>query len=96
MKYILNSLSNEKSRITYEQQNENKGNDSHNYILEEITNRVGNSRDKRYINQEFRALKQERVSSDYEGITIEADRSTDIKQLTESLIYKLKNSFGNP
>ena len=95
MKYILNSLD-EKARITYEKQKEDKSADSHNYILGEITTRVNNTKDKRYINEEFRTLKLERVSSDYDGKIFDSNKSTEPKQLSEGLISKLKNSFGNP
>ncbi len=95
MKYILCNLKDEKSRITYEQQDNPKGKEGkfHKYILDKISFLVDNPRNKRYINEEFQYLKQQRKLSDYDSKVFNDRESLDIKEKSEALIRRLKDSF---
>lgn len=95
MKHILCNLKDEKSRITYEIQFE-KGKEygsSHDYILKEIAYRVTNPKNRKYISEEFRVLKQKRVLSDYDVKIFDEMESIEAKEQSDGLIRKLKDSI---
>lgn len=96
MKYMLAHATN--SPLTYERQKENaraqKG-DSHEYILDEIRQRINKRKDATDFTHDVRELKSRRVSADYEMNEITLDESIECKERAEGLISKLKRYFGN-
>lgn len=90
MKYILAVKSN--PFIPYNKQNESKT-DSHNYILDEIKNRINNPRIARRIYDKVRVLKRWRVLADYEDKFFSQEEAIDCKDQAEGLIRELKSIF---
>lgn len=94
MKYMLANTRN--SPISYAQQEKGSNNrSSHEYILQEIKNKISNNRRRRDFDQEFRALKRSRRNADYKTQIISTNDSLDCKQKADSLIAKLKQNFGD-
>lgn len=92
MKYMLANT--DKNPISYEGQNIDGG-DTHRFILQEIRNRIKNSRNAASFVDGFRDLKQARVNADYTLQEFSADDSTDYHQKANGLITNLKTYFGN-
>lgn len=92
MKYILAHYS--ANPICYADQNKIGSQGSHEFILNEIRNRVRDSKKAKEIVDLFRLLKNRRVKADYEESLFDLDNSLDIKQKSESLDRKLKDQFG--
>lgn len=92
MKYILAHYS--AKPICYAVQDKIDSSGSHEYILNEIRNRVRDSKKAKEIVDIFRLLKNRRVKADYRDVLFSLDDSLDIKQKSESLERKLKDQFG--
>lgn len=92
MKYMLAMTSDRP--ISYEKQSETKQ-DSHEYILCEIQNRISNPKNARNFTAKVRDLKQLRVIADYETKVFSDIEGLDCKSKAEGLIANLKNYFGN-
>lgn len=93
MKYMLAKT--ERTPIEYEKQNNNKGGDTHTFVLDEIKNRIKNPKNARTFAQEVRFLKAERVQADYELRSFTDEESLDCMQNAKGLITNLKTYFGN-
>lgn len=93
MVYLLNAV--RVNPISYDEQKRHANSqDSHNYILEEISNRMqAPLRDERRFKEGVRNLKQARVQADYEVESINIDDSLRYKQLADGLIAQLKQYF---
>lgn len=93
MVYLLNAV--KVNPITYEAQKEStRDQDSHNYVLDAISNRMqAPLREERRFKEGVRNLKQARVQADYEVEAITVDESLRYKQLADGLIAKLKQYF---
>lgn len=92
MKYVLANLKN--NPIPYDKQTSDEKS-SHEKILDEIKNRINNPKNKRKFAEEFRNLKNERKMADYTDKQFNEEESADCKQRAESLLYKLKDFFGD-
>lgn len=93
MKYMLNTT--RTRAIPYEEQ-EYKGEDSHERIITEISNRISASpKDIRIFKEKVRFLKEDRVRADYKLDVFDAGESADVKQRAEGLITNMKTYFGN-
>lgn len=92
MKYILANCSDRP--ISYAVQNNHKGEDSHEYILIGIKNRIKNSNKAKDIVQIFRYLKSERVEADYRDKIFTQIDALDIKLKSENLRQRLNDQFG--
>lgn len=92
MKYMLANT--DRSPLTYQEQMvTNKG--SHEYILEEIANRINSPTNKRTFTQQVRVLKKLRLDADYTERDFSEDESLDAKEKADNAISKLKQYFGN-
>ena len=86
-------LANAKRRpLSYIQQEEKaKSSGSHNYILQEIRNRLQVSvKEEKAFSEEFLRLKSFRVDADYSTRQFNLDGSCQCKDIADRLIYKLK------
>lgn len=92
MKYILANCSDRP--ISYDVQDKHKGDNSHIYILTEISNRAKNPKKAKDIVQIFRYLKDERVEADYHDKIFTQNDALSIKQTSENLRQKLNDQFG--
>lgn len=94
MKYYLAKTS--RNPITYESQDNAFGQDSHEYILREIRNRlrVSPSSESKF-DQSVRNLRHLRVEADYTIKNFNAEESADAKQAADGIIANLKTYFGN-
>lgn len=94
MKYILANVSH--NPISYEIQNLHSGESSHEYILDEIKNRISTSpRNLRNFCEGVRFLKSERVDADYKLRIFTESEGLSCKSKAEGLIANLKTYFGN-
>lgn len=91
MKYIL---AHHQRSISYDIQNQKREGDSHLYILEQINNRIGDSRKGTKICQYFRYLKDLRVEADYREKLFTDIECLDVKEVSEGLKKKLNDQFG--
>ena len=93
MKYILAHAKIDK--ITYAQQLEEGGDNSHRYILDKILLKLDfNQTDKRIFKEDLRNLKRARVEADYSVGTFTVDEALDFKRMAERLIALL-NKVSN-
>ncbi|WP_459187296.1 HEPN domain-containing protein [Parabacteroides sp. APC149_11_2_Y6] len=92
MKYIL--AHHAERPISYDVQNEKRETGSHDFILEEINNRIDSHKKAKDIVEFFRYLKSERVDADYRDKLFDAEACLDIKQKAEGLKTKLNDQFG--
>ena len=86
MKYLLAEKAD--SRIPYELQN-SLGESSHNYILEEIKNRIKNVNTARKIRERIVNLRQHRIEADYRSKVFEQDEALECKQEADAIIENL-------
>ena len=94
MKYMLENT--DRNPISYEVQSENtKVQNSHEYMILEIKQRIPKQKDARDFAQDVRALKKDRVDADYSTREFSVEESLNCKQQVEGLITKLKTYFGN-
>lgn len=93
MKYML-AHTNE-SPITYDEQDSSCGNDSHNFILQKVQNRITNPRNARNFAQKVRDLKNIRITADYHIEMVDQESGLDCLQKAETCISNLKQYFGN-
>lgn len=93
MKYMLANTSN--NPIDYTAQNNHIGESSHDYIFDEICNRISNPSNERRFKQFFKNLKKDRVEADYSIRNFSCEESLDCKQNADALITQLKTVFGN-
>lgn len=92
MKYMLANTN--RRPLTYEEQNA-KIKNSHEFILEEIANRINLQTNRRDFTQQVRTLKKLRVAADYTERDFTEDESLDVKEKADNVISKLKQYFGN-
>lgn len=92
MKYMLATTDN--APIPYEKQGSAIDN-SHQFLITEIQNRIHNVELKRQFNDGIRVLKRERVAADYTSKTFTTDEGLGCKHSADGLITKLKTNFGN-
>lgn len=91
MKYILAHV---KVRpIPYDKQDSKDGK-SHEKLLMEIKNRINDSKKERNFSEVFRILKKDRTAADYQVKQFDENESTECKRKAESLLYKLRDIFG--
>lgn len=89
MKYILANAKIDK--ITYAQQLEEGGDNSHMYIRDKILLKLDfNQTDKRIFKEDLRNLKRARVEADYSVGTFTVDEALDFKSMAERLLALLK------
>jgi hypothetical protein len=93
MKYCLHHYSGQLKAVTYSEQ-DNKREDSHEYILKEINNRIGRPNISKDVYQFFRFLKQERINADYTGKQFSDTESLNVIDKSKGLQAKLKQAFG--
>lgn len=81
--------------IPYDEQKARaNGQGSHNFVIEEIGNRMqASAKEERRFKEKIRNLKQARVQADYEERSITTDESLVYKQLADGLIAQLKQYF---
>lgn len=94
MKYMLAHT--DKNPISYiEQKEECSDKSSHDYVIEQIKNRIGKPADARDFAQGVRDLKKERVDADYDRRVFKEIESIECRDKANGLITKLKTYFGN-
>lgn len=93
MKYMLAHTS--KSPIAYDEQDSSCGNDSHNFILQNVQNRITNLSNSRSFAQKVRDLKNIRIVVDYHIEIVHQESGLECLQKAESCIANLKQYFGN-
>ena len=92
MKYMLAKTT--KQPLSYEAQDAKVG-DSHENILVETTNRIGNPQKGRAFAEMVRWLKKKRKAADYSIRDFEEVESLECKERAISIISKLKQYFGD-
>lgn len=93
MKYMLAHTTNRP--IAYYIQDSSCGNNSHDFILQNVQNRIANTRDARHFAQKVRDLKNLRVTADYRIEIIQQVSGLECLQKAEACVAKLKQYFGN-
>ena len=94
MKYILAKTN--RNPVSYEEQKKiTNREDSHEYIVKEIKNRINNPSKARDFLQATRVLKNNRKEADYELKAFSQDESLTCIDDAKGLIMKLKTYFGN-
>ena len=94
MKYILAHT--DRQPLSYEEQDEkSKGEGSHEYMIEQIRQRINHRKAGRDFAQAVRDLKQARKYADYTTKQFTVEESLELKQQAEGSITKLKTYFGN-
>ena len=94
MKYMLAHT--EVNPISYSLQKDySQSQSSHDYLIDQIKQRINKPRDARDFAQDVRALKKNRVDADYEVREFNLDESLECRQQAEGLISKLKRYFGD-
>ncbi len=92
MKYMLAAT--EKNPIPYDKQS-SYTDSSHNFLITEVQNRIGNTQLRRQFSDGIRVLKRERVEADYTCRTFTTVEGLQCKQSANGLITQLKTNFGN-
>lgn len=87
MKYLLAEKAN--LRIPYEEQNRS-GEGSHQYILDEIKNRIDNNNTARRIRDRILNLRQHRIEADYRPKVFTQEEALECNQEAETIIKNLK------
>ena len=94
MKYVLAHT--DMQPLSYEEQTEKSGgNGSHKYLINQIKQRINNSKKARKFVQAVRELKEARVDADYRIRQFTQEESLACKQQAEELITKLIMYFGD-
>lgn len=94
MKYMLANT--DRNPISYDVQSEKtKEQNSHEYMISEIRQRISKEKYARDFVQDVRALKKERIDADYNAKEFSVEESLECKEQAERLISKLKTYFGN-
>ena len=91
MKYLLAEKAD--LPISYSSQDDNTGEDSHKYILQEIKNRIPNITAARNIGNRIKDLRQKRVLADYKNYIFSQDDSLDCFSEADAIIRNLKTLF---
>ena len=92
MKYMLAHIKNDP--ISYEKQ-DNQRQDSHEYIIENIKNKIIKPANAKDFKEGISSLKRYRKIADYTTTNFSMEESLEQKQNAENLIAKLKTYFGN-
>ena len=92
MKYILAKT--DRRPLAYNEQN-SSSQSSHDFVIEEIVNRIKKSTDGRDFAQQVRRLKKQRVDADYTDRNFTEDESLGCKENAVGAISKLKRYFGD-
>ena len=94
MKYILAHT--DMQPLSYEEQTEKSGGKgSHKYLINQIKQRINNSKKARKFVQAVRELKEARVDADYRIRQFTQEESLACKRQAEELITKLIMYFGD-
>ena len=94
MKYVLAHT--DMQPLSYEEQTEKSGGKgSHKYLINQIKQRINNSKKARKFVQAVRELKEARVDADYRIRQFTQEESLVCKQQAEELITKLIMYFGD-
>ncbi len=94
MKYVLAHT--DMQPLSYEEQTEKSGGKgSHKYLINQIKQRINNSKKARKFVQAVRELKEARVDADYRIRQFTQEESLACKQQAEELITKLIMYFGD-
>ena len=94
MKYVLAHT--DMQPLSYEEQAEKSGGKgSHKYLINQIKQRINNSKKARKFVQAVRELKEARVDADYRIRQFTQEESLACKQQAEELITKLIMYFGD-
>lgn len=94
MKYILAHT--DRQQLSYEEQDkQSKEEGSHKYMIEQIKQRISQTKKGQEFAQFVLFLKKKRVEADYSIRQFTMEESLELKQLAEGLIAKLKMYFGN-
>lgn len=88
MKYALATC--KTNPLSYEKQSEKKIGSSHEFILNEVKNRIDNIRNAKKFAETVRNLKKLRVEADYTQRNFSEEESLDCKEQAEGAINKLK------
>lgn len=76
--------------LSYEKQSERKNGSSHEFILNEVKNRIDNIRNAKKFTETIRNLKRLRVEADYTQRNFSEEESLYCKEQAECVIKKLK------
>lgn len=96
MKYMLANT--DKDPIPYTKQvaeTDSSSSSSHQFLIEEIQNRISNKDLRRQFNDGIRVLKRARIEADYTEKEFSLELGLMYKQNAQGLITKLKTNFGN-
>ncbi len=93
MKYMLAHTT--RCPIAYEEQDSSCGSDSHNFILQNVQNRITDPRNARNFAQKVRDLKNIRITADYHIEIVHQERGLECLDKAENCIANLKQYFGN-
>ena len=96
IKYVLANTDTEP--LSYEEQTaqaKGKRMGSHDFVIEQIRQRIGDRKAGQKFAHDVRNLKQERVDADYSTRQFTLEESLACKQKAEELITKLKMYFGD-
>ncbi|MDR1347307.1 MAG: hypothetical protein LBJ63_02600 [Prevotellaceae bacterium] len=81
-------------KIDYEEQDNNNGKDSHDYIFRTLKNKITNRTVEKRFRDNFVSLKSKRKKADYLNELITQDESLIARQESETVIYSLKSVFN--
>lgn len=100
MKYLLNSIKTEDKPISYSEQETNSGESSHEYIFNEIFNRINcngpaNLKKLKTLKEDIRLLKKARVEADYKQTTYSQEDCLNYKGLAENSKKALKYFYND-
>ncbi len=83
------------NKISYEEQREKSlGKGSHEYLINEIRNRISSRYAERTFMEQIRDLRQNRVLADYDIKFFTPEESLDIKYKADKLIYHISHNFN--
>lgn len=89
MKYLLAEKA--KLPVSYSVQDNKKDEGSHQYILNEIKNRIENDDVARKLRDRILNLRQHRVNADYRPVVFTQEEALDCKAEADAIIKNLKN-----
>lgn len=95
MKYLLANL--KENPISYEEQSSHREENSHNYIIHEVINRINlkDYRKVKKIQEDIKILKKYRVNADYTQTSFSEEECVNIREKAETLKSMLKNYYNN-
>lgn len=95
MKYMLANTDKDPIPYTKQVAETDSSSSSHQFLIEEIQNRISNKDLRRQFNDGIRVLKRARIEADYTEKEFSLELGLMYKQNAQGLITKLKTNFGN-